>query len=117
MRLLLQLTAGGQEALNNTLDSENLADFVGTKLAYAAYDSLPEEDKSVKLAGFIASSDQLFFMNYCVGWCARYASLPKRYSPYRSRCIVPLMNMPEFARAFGCDAGTPMNPDNRCTFW
>ncbi|XP_075744551.1 neprilysin-1-like [Rhipicephalus microplus] len=111
------LTAGGQEALNNTLDSENLADFVGTKLAYAAYDSLPEEDKRVKLAGFIASSDQLFFMNYCVGWCARYASLPKRYSPYRSRCIVPLMNMPEFARAFGCDAGTPMNPNNRCTFW
>ncbi|XP_075746313.1 neprilysin-1-like [Rhipicephalus microplus] len=111
------LTAGGQEALNNTVDSENLADFVGTKLAYAAYDSLPEEDKRVKLAGFIASPDQLFFMNYCVGWCARYASLPKRYSPYRSRCIVPLMNMPEFARAFGCDAGTPMNPDNRCTFW
>ncbi|XP_075744567.1 neprilysin-1-like [Rhipicephalus microplus] len=112
------LSLGGQhEVLNDVLDSETLADFEGTKFAYAAYDALPEEDRSVKLAGFIASSDQLFFINLCAGWCAKYASPGKNQAPYRSRCIVPLKNMPEFSRAFGCDAGTPMNPDEKCTFW
>ncbi|XP_075744549.1 neprilysin-2-like [Rhipicephalus microplus] len=60
-----------REVSNDGLDSENLADLEGIKLAFAAYDSLPEKDKRVKLAGFIASSDQLFFMNYCMGWCSK----------------------------------------------
>ncbi|KAL3200242.1 hypothetical protein MRX96_043553 [Rhipicephalus microplus] len=106
-----------REVLNDNLDSENLADLEGIKLAFAAYDSLPEEDKRVKLAGFIASSDQLFFINYCVGWCSKHASSGKHQAPYRSRCIVPLKNMPEFSQAFGCDAGTAMNPNEKCAFW
>ncbi|KAH7934555.1 hypothetical protein HPB51_029079 [Rhipicephalus microplus] len=118
MRLFSQLSSVSQrEVSNDGLDSENLADLEGIKLAFAAYDSLPEKDKRVKLAGFIASSDQLFFMNYCVGWCSKHASPGKHQAPYRSRCIVPLKNMPEFSQAFGCDAGTPMNPDEKCAFW
>ncbi|XP_075744571.1 neprilysin-2-like [Rhipicephalus microplus] len=98
-------------------DAENLADLEGAKLAYAAYNSLPEEHKRVKLAGFSASPDQLFFINYCVGWCAWHASTTKQQSPYWSRCMVPLKNMPEFSRAFSCAAGTLMNPDEKCSFW
>ncbi|KAL1421519.1 hypothetical protein MTO96_023081 [Rhipicephalus appendiculatus] len=105
------------EELNHTVDSENIADFVGTRLAYAAYSSLPEEQKKIKLAGFDMSSEQLFFINQCSTWCAWSSKPAKRYAPDRSRCIVPLRNMPEFSRAFGCAPGTLMNPQEKCTFW
>ncbi|KAL1475259.1 hypothetical protein MTO96_037423, partial [Rhipicephalus appendiculatus] len=106
-----------QDKLDDTTDSENLCDLVGTVVAYAAYSSLPEQLKSERLAGQNASSDQLFFINSCLKYCAQLSRSGGRYAPYRSRCIVPLMNMPEFASAFGCATGTPMNPRNKCKFW
>ncbi|KAL1421522.1 hypothetical protein MTO96_023082 [Rhipicephalus appendiculatus] len=106
-----------QEELSHTVDSENLADFVGTRLSYAAYSSLPEEQNKVNLAGFDMSSDQLFFINQCATWCAWGSKPSNLYAPDRSRCIVPLRNMPEFSRAFGCAPGTLMNPREKCTFW
>ncbi|KAH8039003.1 hypothetical protein HPB51_004823 [Rhipicephalus microplus] len=109
--------SGQQEVLNDTVDSENLADFVGSRIAYTAYAALPEQDKRVKLAGFDKSSEQLFFISLCSTWCSWYEKANERYAPDRSRCIVPLSNMPEFARAFSCAAGTVMNPDKKCTFW
>ncbi|KAH7934600.1 hypothetical protein HPB51_029034 [Rhipicephalus microplus] len=116
--VLLQLSLTGQEDhLDDELDSENLADFVGARLAYAAYASLPEDVKRMKLAGFDMSPEKLFFINQCSRVCA-WSSIPKKhYAPFRSRCIVPLRNMPEFSRAFRCKAGTLMNPRNKCTFW
>ncbi|KAH7956434.1 hypothetical protein HPB52_009661 [Rhipicephalus sanguineus] len=106
-----------QGILNDTVDSENLADVVGTMIAYAAYSSMPAKYKDVKLVSLNISAERLFFINHCVKWCAERNTLPERYAPFRSRCIVPLMNMPEFSRAFGCAEGTPMNPRNKCTFW
>ncbi|KAL1415643.1 hypothetical protein MTO96_029130 [Rhipicephalus appendiculatus] len=46
-RSILSLS-GLEEVLNDTVDSENIADFVGTKLAYAVYASSEEEEKRVK---------------------------------------------------------------------
>ncbi|KAL1467501.1 hypothetical protein MTO96_026021 [Rhipicephalus appendiculatus] len=106
-----------QEELDDTTDSENLCDLVGTVVAHAAYSSLPEKYKSETLAGLNTSSEQLFFISRCLNLCAQLSRSGKAYAPYRSRCIVPLMNMPEFASAFGCAAGTPMNPRNKCKFW
>ncbi|KAL1479049.1 hypothetical protein MTO96_034844 [Rhipicephalus appendiculatus] len=106
-----------QEILNDTVDSENLADFVGTRTAYDAFASLPEKYKSVKLADFNMTSEQLFFVSHCRKWCAQLSETTEPYAPFRSRCIVPLRNMPEFSRAFGCSAGTYMNPHQKCTFW
>ncbi|KAH6933941.1 hypothetical protein HPB50_019133 [Hyalomma asiaticum] len=103
--------------LNDYLDSENLADLVGTTIAYSAYASLPPKYKRVALAGYDMSTERLFFVNHCVKWCAQHSQLSNRYAPFRSRCIVPLMNMPEFSNAFGCAAGTPMNPRKKCKFW
>ncbi|KAH7966573.1 hypothetical protein HPB49_017848 [Dermacentor silvarum] len=34
-----------------------------------------------------------------------------------ARVNVPLKNSYEFASAFGCAQGTPMNPSNKCSFW
>ncbi|KAH8039435.1 hypothetical protein HPB51_007313 [Rhipicephalus microplus] len=109
--------SGQHETLNDTVDSENLADLVGTMVAYAAYSSLPQKYKDVKLVNLDISTERLFFINHCVKWCAERTTLEERYAPLRSRCIVPLMNMPEFSRAFGCAPGSPMNPREKCAFW
>ncbi|XP_049271365.1 neprilysin-1-like [Rhipicephalus sanguineus] len=106
-----------QEALDDTLDSENLADLVGTSVAYKAFTSLVPEDVGYTLPGLDMSAEQLFFVMNCAKWCSQYSVPGKRYAPFRSRCIVPLMNMDEFASAFRCALGTPMNPPGKCFFW
>jgi predicted metalloendopeptidase len=35
----------------------------------------------------------------------------------RFRSIGTVANMPEFARVFGCGAGTPMVRETRCQIW
>ncbi|KAL1421516.1 hypothetical protein MTO96_023078 [Rhipicephalus appendiculatus] len=112
---VLSLTRGDE--VDDTKDSENVCDLVGTAVAYAAYSSLPDKFKIETLSGLNASSEQLFFISHCLTLCAQLSRPARRYAPFRSRCIVPLMNMPEFSSAFGCAAGTPMNPRNKCKFW
>ncbi|KAL3242230.1 hypothetical protein MRX96_047797 [Rhipicephalus microplus] len=58
------------DVLSDDLDSENLGDLVGTRLAYEAFASLPDDIRSVKLAGFDKSPEQLFFISQCNNWCA-----------------------------------------------
>ncbi|KAL1485046.1 hypothetical protein MTO96_032204 [Rhipicephalus appendiculatus] len=106
-----------EETWDDEVDSENLCDLVGTMIAYAAFASLPQKYLSVQLVGLNLTSEQLFFINHCVAYCANDSELAERYAPYRSRCIVPLMNMPEFSTAFNCGARTRMNPRQKCTFW
>ncbi|XP_049520703.1 neprilysin-1-like [Dermacentor silvarum] len=105
------------QMLDDTLDSENLADFVGVRIAYHAFTSLSHRERTLTLAGLNISAERLFFISHCVKSCARYSRVTSEYAPYRSRCIVPLMNMPEFSNAFGCGAGQPMNPKKKCNFW
>ncbi|XP_065289060.1 neprilysin-1-like isoform X2 [Dermacentor albipictus] len=106
-----------REALNDTVDSENMADLVGAMTAYATFASLPPAQANVTLVGLDMSAERLFFVNHCVMWCHEYGTSHVSYAPDRSRCIVPLMNMPEFASAFGCALGEPMNPRKKCNFW
>ncbi|XP_054929707.1 neprilysin-21-like [Dermacentor andersoni] len=106
-----------QQVVNDTLDSENIADFVGVKVAYDAFALLPYRERITTLVGLNISANRLFFISHCIKWCAQHSRLTSRYAPYRSRCIVPLMNMPEFSNAFGCVAGQPMNPRKKCDFW
>ncbi|KAL1421102.1 hypothetical protein MTO96_023455 [Rhipicephalus appendiculatus] len=112
------LSLSGQEGtLNDDLDSENLADLAGTKVAYDAFASLDSGPRDQTIVGLEMSAKQLFFFNHCAKWCTEDDHEDPRYAPKRSRCIVPLMNMPDFSRAFGCAAGTAMNPRDKCTFW
>ncbi|XP_075539434.1 neprilysin-1-like [Dermacentor variabilis] len=106
-----------QQVVNDTLDSENIADLVGVKVAYDAFTLLPYRERIMTLVGLNISANRLFFISHCIKWCAQHRQLTSRYAPYRSRCIVPLMNMPEFSNAFGCVAGQPMNPKKKCDFW
>ncbi|KAH6932807.1 hypothetical protein HPB50_009645 [Hyalomma asiaticum] len=115
-RSVLSLTSE-EDKLNDVVDSENLADLVGATIAHKAFSSLPPNHKNVKLAGLNMSSEQLYFISHCATWCADNRIRAKRYAPYRSRCMVPLRNMPEFSRAFNCKIGTTMNPQQKCSFW
>lgn len=105
------------EMVNDTLDSENLADFVGTLSTYAAYASLPRQERNMVLPGLNVTAERLFFINTCLKWCEDEPFAAERYAPGRSRCLVPLINMPQFSAAFACAQGTPMNPLEKCTFW
>ncbi|KAL3184307.1 hypothetical protein MRX96_032108 [Rhipicephalus microplus] len=124
LTVYFQLSLNDQQAtLNETVDSENLADLVATVVAYAAYSSLPRKYKDVKLATLDLSTERLFFINHCVKWCAEESeeqhapSYLQRHALPRSRCIVPLMKMSEFSRTLNCAPETPMNPRRKCTFW
>ena len=70
------------------------------------------------------TDDQLFFVAYGQLWCAMATEEIEQmliktdpHSPPSFRVIGPLSQYPEFAEAFSCDPGTPMNPVERCEVW
>ncbi|XP_075744107.1 neprilysin-2-like [Rhipicephalus microplus] len=106
-----------QAVINDTVDSENLADLVGSALAHVAFSSLPPVERNAKLPGLNMTAEQLFFIAYCAKWCETQSVRSARYAAGRLRCIVPLMNMAEFSDAFRCAPKSPMNPTDKCAFW
>ncbi|KAH8027272.1 hypothetical protein HPB51_003779 [Rhipicephalus microplus] len=106
-----------RQELSNFYDSENLADLVGVKIAYDGFSSLPRSQRTRILSGTNITAERLYFISHCVKWCREVQFGSGRYAPDRSRCIVPLMNMPEFSKAFECAAGDLMNPTEKCGFW
>lgn len=68
--------------------------------------------------------DQLFFLNYAQIWCGTNRpedALTKIrssvHSPGRLRVLGPLSNSVDFARAYNCPPGSPMNPTSKCSVW
>jgi putative endopeptidase len=102
---------------------ENIADAGGVKLAYRAFKRLRKSAKARIVAeGF--TEEQQFFLSVGQIWCmkAREALTRMRvktdpHSPPRFRVNGSLANLPEFAEAFKCQAGSPMAPKNRCEVW
>jgi predicted metalloendopeptidase len=111
--------------LNGALTSgENIADIGGVKLGYAALRAWqaahPDERRAV--AGF--TDEQIYFLGYAQGWCTldRPEVLATRthsdpHSPARFRVDGPVVDVPAFAEAFACRAGTPMNTGHVCSVW
>ncbi|CAN7937075.1 unnamed protein product [Ixodes hexagonus] len=98
--------------------SENFADCGGMLKVYQAFHG-SQAKKNRPLGESLAkfTDEQLFFISSCFKWCSNNEKqTPGWYSPPRMRCNVPLMNMPEFAKAFRCGAGKAMNPSRRCDF-
>ncbi|KAL1421100.1 hypothetical protein MTO96_023454 [Rhipicephalus appendiculatus] len=106
-----------EAVINDTVDSENLADLVGTALAHAAFAALPPVERNVRLPGLNLTAEHLFFIGNCAKWCEGQNMNSVRYAAGHFRCIVPLMNMAEFSAAFGCAPKTFMNPPKKCAFW
>jgi putative endopeptidase len=102
---------------------ENIADVGGLRLAYRAYRQwVADHGEEPPLAGL--TGDQLLFVSHAQAWCSvaspevarvRVASDP--HAPPRFRVIGPVVNLPEFGDAFGCEVGDPMRPAETCEVW
>ncbi|XP_037515576.2 neprilysin-1-like [Rhipicephalus sanguineus] len=106
-----------QDMLNDTADSENLADLGGTLMAFSAFDTLAPSQRDVVLPAVNLTARQLFFVFQCAKWCYYGGSKSGRHASGRYRCEVPAMNMDEFSEAFRCKSGDRMYPVNKCALW
>ena len=102
--------------------TENIADVGATRLAFLAYQHARAGKPPLSEAGF--DSDQLFFLALGQWNCelttpeaTRAAIATDVHPPGHWRLDGPLADLPAFAEAFHCPAGTPMAPVKRCTVW
>ena len=101
---------------------ENIADLGGLKIAFAAFKKVQKDSPATQ--NYTVSEDQQFFLGYAQSWCDNMrpeflqtlvATNP--HSPANFRVNGPLSNLPEFANAFSCKAGTKMVRANKCEVW
>ena len=104
-------------------NGENIADMGGLKMALAALRKVREKQKEVKVAEGYSEEQQLFLAN-AQAWCGKMRPEMEQtmvkvnpHSPAKFRVNGPMSNLPEFAAAWQCKAGTAMNPGSRCGVW
>ncbi|CAF3298795.1 unnamed protein product [Rotaria socialis] len=107
--------------------SENIADIVGLKQAFFAYQKWAETHKNVdkKLPGLTKySAEQMFFLNFGHIWCKKMSVgaaysyiLQDTHSPPEFRINGPTSNFVEFDRVFGCKPGQGNSRVNKCNVW
>ena len=104
---------------------ENIGDLGGITVAYQAWRlSLRGKPEPPPVDGF--TPEQRFFLGYAEVWrrilrpeALRMQVQTDPHSPPHWRVDGPLVNLPEFAQAFGCKAGDPMVLDQgrRAEIW
>ncbi len=101
---------------------ENTADNGGLRISYMALKDMEAGKQTPPVDGFTA--DQRFFLGWAQVWCqnqtpesGRQRALTDPHSPAPDRVNGAVSNMPEFARAFSCNAGQPMSPVHSCRVW
>ncbi|KAI9249465.1 hypothetical protein BDA99DRAFT_488321 [Phascolomyces articulosus] len=112
--------------------TENIADNGGFAITYQAFQQVwnngplanEHPSKQEKLPGIDLTPEQLFFVNYGVLWCGvlqpEYAAVLVTTDPHsieEFRITGVVQNSPDFAKAFQCPVGSPMNPKKKCTVW
>jgi len=100
---------------------EDIADMGGVKISLRALQDLASEKGRDSLS---RDEMRLFFASWGQNWCVverRRAEelqlLTDEHAPNKFRVNGPLSNLPEFAQAFGCKAGSKMVNAKRCTLW
>ncbi|XP_026682024.1 neprilysin-1-like [Diaphorina citri] len=106
---------------------ENIADNGGLEMGYLAYKKYLSEHGGFepRIPGLEKfSPEQLFFIGYASNWCESVSTeslledyLSGEHSTQRLRVIGAVSNSEQFAKAFNCKAGSPMNPVNKCSIW
>jgi len=103
---------------------ENIADIGGLTIAYAAWKRSLHGKPAPVIDGL--TGEQRFFLGHAQGWrrklrpeMVRTTTLTDEHSPAEWRVNGPLSVMPEFAEAFHCKEGDPMDrPDkDRPAIW
>ena len=95
---------------------ENIADIGGLKMALLALHQKQGRGDS--------RSDRDFFLAFAQAWCANYRpeaarlqALTNPHSTAQWRVNGSVSDNADFARAFSCKAGSPMNPEKKCVVW
>jgi predicted metalloendopeptidase len=93
---------------------ENIADLGGLTISYHAFQKAMAGKPRTLINGF--TPEQRFFIAFAQGWRAKLRpealqvmTRTNPHSPPYWRVNGVMMNMPEFAEAFGCAGGTPMS--------
>jgi endothelin-converting enzyme/putative endopeptidase len=101
---------------------ENTADNGGLRIAHMALLDVLGTSATKEIDGF--TPEQRFFISYSQIWCqnetpqqARLQALSNEHADDRFRVNGVVSNMPEFAKAFGCKAGSPMIRKPVCRVW
>jgi putative endopeptidase len=101
---------------------ENTADNGGLRVAYMALQEALAGKTPEKIDGF--TQEQRLFLGWGQIWCqsdrpenARLRASVDPHSPDRARVNGVVANMPEFAKAYGCKAGSPMVNGTQCRVW
>ncbi|XP_047519759.1 neprilysin-4-like [Pieris napi] len=107
---------------------ENIADNGGIRAALDAYSLYakrhPVADRMRLPALPQYTPRQLFFLGFAQVWCGNstVGALKSKmvegvHSPNKIRVIGTLSNSKEFAEAWQCPSGSPMNPQHKCVLW
>jgi len=101
---------------------ENTADNGGLRIAHMALLDVLGTTPTKDIDGF--TPEQRFFISYGQIWCqnetpqqARLQALSNEHSDAKYRVNGVVANMPEFAKVFGCKAGSPMVRKPVCRVW
>jgi putative endopeptidase len=105
---------------------ENTADNGGVRIALMALEQMITADKTGKAAQKIDgyTPEQRFFLGYGRVWCEKRRPEFQRmlvsvdpHSPGKFRVDGVVQNMPEFEKAWSCQAKQPMVAENACRVW
>ncbi|KAL0839240.1 hypothetical protein ABMA28_016005 [Loxostege sticticalis] len=106
---------------------ENIADNGGLRAALSAYRLHAARHGATRdaLPGLPDyKPDQLFFLGFAQIWCGNSTTGALKskmvegvHSPNKIRVIGTLSNSKEFAEAWKCPKGSPMNPEHKCILW
>ena len=101
---------------------EDIADVGGLILAWMAW-KMETAGKALEPRDGL-TPEQRFFVGYSQWACnntrpetLRVRAITDPHSPGKWRVNGLVVNMPEFAQAFSCKPGAPLNPPKRCRVW
>lgn len=113
------LTVNGELTLG-----ENIADLGGIKQSHQGWRASTGGDFGAASGVAGLTRDQLFFVAFAQSWCSlatpeieQMLLTVDSHSPARFRVNGSVSQYSAFAEAFGCAAGTPMAPAERCAVW
>ena len=116
--------APGVNINGKLVTGEEVADLGGATLALRAYEKSLQGKRRETIDGF--TPEQRFFLGFAQVWGENYApqaatraALTDPHAQGRFRVNGTVQNMPEFAKAFHCAAGSKMVRDaaKRCAIW
>ena len=103
----------GKFVNGDATQGENIADLGGVVMGYEAFKKTKQYKRQEKISGL--TPDQRYFLAYGYAWKvqAKDESIARQimsdvHSPAQFRIIGPLMNIPEFYKAFNVKEGNKM---------